>query len=55
MLSLVARDDTVYAGCQDGCVAVWDLETGSLVRLILAQEVFVFFKAMRYEVTRVDF
>ncbi|KAF8516831.1 Zn-dependent exopeptidase [Hysterangium stoloniferum] len=36
--SLVARDGTVYAGCQDGCVAVWDLETGSLVRLILAQE-----------------
>ncbi|KAF8489393.1 hypothetical protein JB92DRAFT_3013429 [Gautieria morchelliformis] len=38
VLSLVARDSTVYAGCQDGCVAVWDLETGSLVRLIFAQE-----------------
>ncbi|KAF8574208.1 Zn-dependent exopeptidase [Ramaria rubella] len=38
VLSLVARDGTVYAGCQDGCVAVWDLETGSIVRLILAQE-----------------
>ena len=39
MLSLVARDGTLYAGCQDGCVAVLDLETRSLVRLILAQEV----------------
>ncbi|GJJ15699.1 hypothetical protein Clacol_009977 [Clathrus columnatus] len=38
VLSLVARDGTIYAGCQDGCVAVWDLETKSLVRLILAQE-----------------
>ena len=39
VLSLIARSCTVYAGCQDGCVAVWDLETGSLVRLIFAQEV----------------
>jgi len=34
VLSLVARDGTVYAGCQDGCVAVWDLETGSMIRSI---------------------
>lgn len=46
VLSLVVRDGTVYAGCQDGCVAVWDLETKSLVRLILAQEVNVFFPSL---------
>ncbi|KIJ54859.1 hypothetical protein M422DRAFT_64082 [Sphaerobolus stellatus SS14] len=38
VLSLIARDGTVYAGCQGGCVSVWDLETGSLIRVILCQE-----------------
>ncbi|KZW01583.1 glutathione degradosome [Exidia glandulosa HHB12029] len=38
VLSLVARSGTVYAGCQAGFVKVWDLETRTLVRTIIAQE-----------------
>ncbi|KAJ7645615.1 hypothetical protein DFH06DRAFT_1211918 [Mycena polygramma] len=36
--SLVAKDETVYAGCQDGSVKVLDLETKTSVRTILVQE-----------------
>jgi di- and tripeptidase len=55
VLSLVSRGDTLFAGCQDGYVTVsglhvaapsadeliqvWDLETKTLVRSILVQEV----------------
>jgi di- and tripeptidase len=39
VLSLVVRGDTVYAGCQDGYVMIWDLETKTLVRTIIVQEV----------------
>ncbi|KAJ6466417.1 hypothetical protein C8R45DRAFT_1021645 [Mycena sanguinolenta] len=36
--SLVIRDETIYAGCQDGSVKVLDLETKTVVRSIIAQE-----------------
>ncbi|KAF7365438.1 Beta-Ala-His dipeptidase [Mycena venus] len=36
--SLVVKDETIYAGCQDGSVKVLDLETKTLVRIIIAQE-----------------
>lgn len=39
VLALVARGDTIYAGCQDGYVKVLDLETKTLVRTIIVQEV----------------
>ena len=39
MLSLVVRGDTIFAGCQDGLVKVWDLETRNLVRTLLVVEV----------------
>jgi di- and tripeptidase len=39
VLSLVARGETMYAGCQDGYIKVWDLETKTLVREIIVQEV----------------
>ena len=39
VLAIVARGDTVYAGCQDGLVKVWDLETRTLVRTLLVVEV----------------
>lgn len=35
----MTRGETVYAGCQDGYVKVWDLETKALVREIIVQEV----------------
>lgn len=38
MLAVVAHGETIYAGCQDGYVRVWDLETKSLVREIIVQE-----------------
>ncbi|TDL23199.1 Zn-dependent exopeptidase [Rickenella mellea] len=38
VLSIVARHGTVYGGCQDGQIKVWDLETKTLVRTIIAQE-----------------
>ncbi|KAF9462984.1 hypothetical protein BDZ94DRAFT_1259816 [Collybia nuda] len=38
ILALVARGDTIYAGCQDGYVKVLDLETKTLVRTIIVQE-----------------
>ncbi|KDQ11164.1 hypothetical protein BOTBODRAFT_35706 [Botryobasidium botryosum FD-172 SS1] len=38
VLSLVVSNGTIYAGCQDGQVKVWDLETRTLVRTIIAQE-----------------
>ncbi|KIJ60273.1 hypothetical protein HYDPIDRAFT_117355 [Hydnomerulius pinastri MD-312] len=38
VLSLVVRGDTVFAGCQDGYVKIFDLETKTLVRTIIVQE-----------------
>ncbi|KII90799.1 hypothetical protein PLICRDRAFT_174166 [Plicaturopsis crispa FD-325 SS-3] len=38
VLALVVRGDTAYAGCQDGYVKVWDLETKTIVRTIMVQE-----------------
>lgn len=38
VLALVARSDTLYAGCQDGHIKVLDLETRTLVRSIIVQE-----------------
>lgn len=38
IFSLVAKDETIYAGCQDGSVKVLDLETKTLVRNIIVQE-----------------
>ncbi|KAI0078214.1 Zn-dependent exopeptidase [Panus rudis PR-1116 ss-1] len=38
VLSIVVRGDTVFAGCQDGYVKVWDLETRTLVRSIIVCE-----------------
>lgn len=38
VLAVVAHGETIYAGCQDGYVKVWDLETKSLVREIIVQE-----------------
>ena len=39
VLSLSVRGETVFAGCQDGYVKVFDLETKSFVRTIIVQEV----------------
>ena len=39
VLALAVRGDTVFAGCQDGLVKVWDLETRTLVRTLLVVEV----------------
>ncbi|EPQ54686.1 glutathione degradosome [Gloeophyllum trabeum ATCC 11539] len=38
VLSLTVRGDTIFAGCQDGYVKIWDLETKTLVRTIIVQE-----------------
>ncbi|KAI0325048.1 Zn-dependent exopeptidase [Cubamyces sp. BRFM 1775] len=38
VLALAVRGDTVFAGCQDGLVKVWDLETRTLVRTLLVVE-----------------
>ncbi|KAF9013391.1 hypothetical protein BDQ17DRAFT_1386947 [Cyathus striatus] len=38
ILAIVARGETLYAGCQDGYVKVLDLETKTLVRTIIIQE-----------------
>lgn len=37
-LSLAVRDSLLFAGCQDGQVKVWDLETRSCIRTIMAQD-----------------
>lgn len=39
VLALAARGETVFAGCQDGHVKVWDLETRTLVRTLIVVEV----------------
>ena len=39
VLSLAAREESVYAGCQEGYVKVWDTLTRALVRTIIVQEV----------------
>ncbi|KAI0768916.1 Zn-dependent exopeptidase [Irpex lacteus] len=38
VLSVVVRSDIIYAGCQDGYVKVWDLETKTLLRRIIVSE-----------------
>lgn len=38
VLSLAVRDSLLFAGCQDGQIKVWDMETRSCVRTIIAQE-----------------
>ncbi|KAH9173572.1 Zn-dependent exopeptidase [Lactarius sanguifluus] len=38
ILSLVTREDILYAGCQDGYVRVWDLPTNGFIRTIMVQE-----------------
>lgn len=38
VLALAGKGDTIYAGCQDGYVKVFDLETKTLVRTIIVQE-----------------
>ena len=42
VLSLCARGDWIYAGCQEGYVKVWDTQTKTLVRTIIVQEVCCF-------------
>ena len=39
VLVLASRGDTLYAGCQDGYVKVLDLETKTIVRTIIVEEV----------------
>ena len=48
VLAVVVSGDIVYAGCQDGYVKVWDLETKTLVRRIIVSE--VGFQCHPYEV-----
>ncbi|KAF8470421.1 Zn-dependent exopeptidase [Russula ochroleuca] len=38
VLSLVTREDILYAGCQDGYVRVWDMQTKTFIRTIIVQE-----------------
>ncbi|KAH9993855.1 Zn-dependent exopeptidase [Russula vinacea] len=38
VLSLVTREDLLYAGCQDGYVRVWDMQTKTFIRTIIVQE-----------------
>jgi di- and tripeptidase len=38
VLSLAVTGDTIFAGCQEGYVQVFDLETRTLVRTIMVQE-----------------
>lgn len=39
VLSVLVRNNCVYAGCQDGLVVVWGLDDGSLVRCMVGKEV----------------
>lgn len=39
ILTLATKDETIYAGCQEGSVKVLDMETKTLVRTIITQEV----------------
>ncbi|KAG8893744.1 hypothetical protein FRC01_013378, partial [Tulasnella sp. 417] len=38
VLSIITRNGNIYAGCQGGHVKIWDIETKTLVRTIIAQE-----------------
>ncbi|KAH9917958.1 Zn-dependent exopeptidase [Fomitopsis serialis] len=38
VLAVVVRGETIYAGCQDGHLKVWDLETRTLVRVLITSE-----------------
>lgn len=39
VLSIATRGDLIFAGCQDGYVMIWDLETRTLIRTLIVQEV----------------
>ena len=39
VLAVAVHGETVYAGCQDGNLKVWDLETRTLVRVLITSEV----------------
>jgi hypothetical protein len=39
VLALAVRDGTIFAGGQAGRIAVWDVETATLVRVLVAAEV----------------
>lgn len=39
VLAIVPNGDTIFAGCQDGYVKVLDLETKTLIRTIIVEEV----------------
>lgn len=45
VLSIISRNGCIYAGCQGGHVKVWDIETKTLVRTIIVQEVRFFHDA----------
>ncbi|OCH91138.1 Zn-dependent exopeptidase [Obba rivulosa] len=38
VLAVEVHNDTVFAGCQDGYVKIWDLETRTLVRSLIVAE-----------------
>ncbi|KAG8907880.1 hypothetical protein FRB99_001739 [Tulasnella sp. 403] len=38
ILSIICRHGNIYAGCQEGHVKIWDIETKTLIRTIIAQE-----------------
>ncbi|KAG8994336.1 hypothetical protein FRB93_001592 [Tulasnella sp. JGI-2019a] len=38
VLSILSSQGNIFAGCQDGHVKIWDLETKTLVRTIIAHE-----------------
>ncbi|KAF8315648.1 Zn-dependent exopeptidase [Clavulina sp. PMI_390] len=38
VLSVMVRNDCVYAGCQGGLVVVWSLDTSSVVRTLMTKE-----------------
>lgn len=39
VLSVIVRNNCIYAGCQDGLVVVWSLDTSSVIRTIVTKEV----------------
>jgi di- and tripeptidase len=55
VLSVVISRDTIYAGCQDGYVKVWDLETKTLVRRIIISEVSFKFRLLCVKIVLYSF
>jgi di- and tripeptidase len=37
VLSLVSRNGTIYAGCQDGHIKIWDQDTKTLLRTLIVE------------------